>query len=341
MVRRAAASLLVLGILVLAALLFLGDLERIGLHLSSLSPLPLTLALVVTAFSYLCGGFSLAALLQALGIRLPLGRTLRVAFFATALNYLVSFGGIGGVGLRLALFHREGLHPSDNALVSLIHTALMNAVLLVFVAVGFGVPVATGELPWRRAGPHLALAGFSLAALGMLVGAFLNPSLRHRVLEMGFRAYRWLGRRLRLPPLSDRIREETVLRFDRTARWVRSHPAGVLGAFVWVAGEWGAALGCLAFCFRAVGQSVDASPLLAGYAIGIFAGAAAFTPGGIGFVEGGMTAVFVSMGVPLEAALAAVLVYRFIYYVLPLALALAWLGPATVRHLVRVARARP
>ncbi|WP_025322311.1 lysylphosphatidylglycerol synthase transmembrane domain-containing protein [Deferrisoma camini] len=338
MVRRAAASLLVLGILLWVVLFFLGDLERVGLHLSSLRPLPLALAVGATVLSYLCGGFSLAALLQALGIRLPLGRTLRVAFFATALNYLVSFGGIGGVGLRLALFHREGLHPSDNALVSLLHTALMNAVLLMFVAVGFGVPVATGELPWRRAVSHLALVGFSLAALSVLVGAFLNPSLRRRVLGLGFRAYRWIGRRLRIPPLSDRMQEETLRRFDRTARWVRAHPGGVLGAFVWVAGEWGAALGCLAFSFCAVGRPVAASPLLAGYAIGIFAGAAAFTPGGIGFVEGGMTAVFVSMGVPLETALAAVLVYRFVYYVLPLALALAWLGPATVRRLARVAR---
>ncbi|GAB4257829.1 lysylphosphatidylglycerol synthase transmembrane domain-containing protein [Deferrisoma sp.] len=338
MIRRTALSLLGLGILILCGLFLAGDLRRVGLHLSELRPGPLGLASLATAGSYLCGGASLAALLQALGIRLPLGRTLRVGFLATTLNYLVSFGGVGGVGLRLALFHREGLHPSDNALVSMLHTTLMNAVLLLFVAAGFGLPLLTGKLPWTRAAPRLALAALSLGLLGALTAAFLHHRFRHRVLYLGFRAYRWGRRRLRLPRLSPDMEAETHHRFDRAARWVRSHPEGLAGAFLWVAGEWGLALACLAFSFRSVGHPVPWTPLLAGYAIGIFAGAAAFTPGGIGFVEGGMTAVLVSTGVPLEPALAAVFVYRIVYYVLPLGIALAWLGPATARSLFRLAR---
>ena len=40
-------------------------------------------------------------------------------------------------------------------------------------------------------------------------------------------------------------------------------------------------------------------------------------PGGIGILEGSMTGVFVTLGIPLETAVVAVLIFRFAYYAVP------------------------
>jgi uncharacterized protein (TIRG00374 family) len=50
--------------------------------------------------------------------------------------------------------------------------------------------------------------------------------------------------------------------------------------------------------------------LIAGYTVGTLLNIVSVTPAGIGFAEGGMTAVFVALGVPLEEALLVTLLYR-------------------------------
>ena len=59
-----------------------------------------------------------------------------------------------------------------------------------------------------------------------------------------------------------------------------------------------------------------------GFAVGICLSLVSLVPGGLGVMESSMTAVFVSLGVPLEPAVVAVLIYRIAYYVLPLLLSL-------------------
>jgi uncharacterized membrane protein YbhN (UPF0104 family) len=47
-----------------------------------------------------------------------------------------------------------------------------------------------------------------------------------------------------------------------------------------------------------------------------------FVPGGVGVMEGAMTAVFVSLKVPKETALLAVVIFRLTYHVVPLGMSL-------------------
>lgn len=62
--------------------------------------------------------------------------------------------------------------------------------------------------------------------------------------------------------------------------------------------------------------------LVAGYTIGTILNMVPFIPSGIGLTEGGMTAVFVAFGVPVEQALAVTLLYRAIFVWFPLGLGL-------------------
>jgi len=55
-----------------------------------------------------------------------------------------------------------------------------------------------------------------------------------------------------------------------------------------------------------------------GFGVGILFSLVSLVPGGLGVMEGSMTAVFVSLSVPLEPAVVAVLIFRLVYYVMPL-----------------------
>ena len=61
--------------------------------------------------------------------------------------------------------------------------------------------------------------------------------------------------------------------------------------------------------------------VVAGFGVGALLSLVSLVPGGLGVMEGSMTGVFVSMGVPYEPAVIAVLIFRAAYYVIPLLIA--------------------
>jgi uncharacterized protein (TIRG00374 family) len=57
-------------------------------------------------------------------------------------------------------------------------------------------------------------------------------------------------------------------------------------------------------------------------------------PGGLGIMEGSMAAIYAGFGVPYENAVAAVLIYRVAYYLLPLIASLFFYNMFTQGRLV-------
>ena len=74
----------------------------------------------------------------------------------------------------------------------------------------------------------------------------------------------------------------------------------------------------LFFLFLAFQQNVHFGVLVAGYAMGILFWIVSITPQGIGVVEGMMTLVFTSLGVPIEHATVIALAFRGLTFWLPL-----------------------
>jgi len=69
---------------------------------------------------------------------------------------------------------------------------------------------------------------------------------------------------------------------------------------------------------RAVGAEPRPSVVLLAYSAAKLFALIPFTPGGLGFVEGGLVAILRLAGVPAAGALAATLVYRIASFWLPL-----------------------
>jgi uncharacterized protein (TIRG00374 family) len=70
--------------------------------------------------------------------------------------------------------------------------------------------------------------------------------------------------------------------------------------------------------FAAVGHSITPSILIAGYSIiSLLSKSTFFVPGGAGVIEGGMVAIYISLGVSSDISVVAVLGYRIISFWLP------------------------
>ena len=75
---------------------------------------------------------------------------------------------------------------------------------------------------------------------------------------------------------------------------------------------------CLLVALWAVGAAPRASLVLVAYASGEVLGLVPFTPGGLGFVEAGLTGMLVLAAVPAGFAVTATLLYRLIAYWMPI-----------------------
>jgi hypothetical protein len=85
-------------------------------------------------------------------------------------------------------------------------------------------------------------------------------------------------------------------------------------AFGLAALNWIENAGCLVACIWAVNGDIPWSGILVAYALAQVSASIPITPGGLGVVEGSLTAVLVAYGMPTDVALASVLLYRAISF---------------------------
>ena len=176
------------------------------------------------------------------------------------------------------------------------------------------LPVMIWGAPVPRELRSAALLGIGLSVLMIATGALLLTTER---------PLRWIGRvlervanavRRKRPPvegLPDRLVRERDL--------VRDH----LGSTWWIAvlaavGNWLFDLAALLAALVALGTRPRPSLVLLAYVVSAVLGMIPITPGGLGFVEAGLTATLVLAGVSAGDAAIATLAYRLVSYWLPL-----------------------
>jgi hypothetical protein len=188
------------------------------------------------------------------------------------------------------------------------------AVSGVFSTVAFALVVSVGAgMVGRTAGIIGAvLAGLVAVAPGLaFVAASRSATARARLVGALRSLGRWAARRTSLSGAVARI-EDAAVGFVRHLGQQRVAPVDGAMAFGWSLVNWLADVACLAFALEAVGADVPWQGLLLAWAAGAGAATLGLTPGGIGVVEAALTAALVGVTVPLDEAVPAVLVYRFI-----------------------------
>ncbi len=231
------------------------------------------------------------------------GTSYQIGMSELATNSLLSVGGAGGLALGAWILRRGGMptdHVARRTVAFFLLTSLTNVTALVVAGIGLGTGLLHGA-------PNLLLLGILPAAIGLLGIA----------LALGVRPLaRRLAGRTRRPRVAAGL-EHVAAGVDEALGLLRQRePALFIGAAGYMLFD----VAMLGVCFTAFDNEVPAfGVLLMAYLIGQLGGLIPI-PGGIGGVDGGLIGTLVLYGAGATAAATAVLAYRGILLVLPLAL---------------------
>ena len=287
-----------LGILVAAAvclalqrMLYQVRFANVMLAVHDTSTRDIVLAVLATAASYLAlSGYDSSSLAYA-GARVGRGTVLLTSFVAYALANNIGLGTLSGGAVRMRLYSAAGLSPPQIGRMIVFNAAAFGIGMTAFGAVGllWGAGAVAPLLhlpPWVLRG----------AAVAMLLGlaGFLWLCGNRRILETGGR--HWT---LRLPPLGLALRQLLISAFELSAS------AAVL-------------------YFLLPDNPLPLPSFIAFYAVATAVSVISHVPGGVGVFEAVML-IAAGRQVPSDGMLGALLLYRGIYYLLPLVLASALL----------------
>jgi len=226
---------------------------------------------------------------------------------SNAFSRIVPGGAAAGGAMELRMLTEAGADPAGSAAaltaLSLLSTlSLLMLPVLAIPAIAAGMPVPQGliQAAWIGAGLFLAL--------GIL--AVVLARSRRLLVIIG----EWIER-IRPTRVGPRMPERLLAGRDSVLRaigrrWPRAAAASVAN---WLF-DFYALLAALA----AVGDDHAPSLVLLAYVAGAVLGMIPITPGGLGFVEAGLTATLTASGVSPGRAVLATLAYRLVSYWLPL-----------------------
>jgi uncharacterized membrane protein YbhN (UPF0104 family) len=183
---------------------------------------------------------------------------------------------------------------------------MLPMVALVLSILGAPVPRGLDRVAWGGAFLFLVLfaVGFTLVRYDRPLELFgrLIEKVSHSILR---RLHRTGG-----PTAAGLVHQRDLMVEGLGARWKRALAAAV--------GNWLLDYFALVTALMAVGVKPRFSVVLLAYGAAAVLGMIPITPGGLGFVEAGLTAMLVIAGVPSADALLATLAYRIVSYWLPL-----------------------
>lgn len=266
-----------------------------------------------------------------LGLCLRTRRWLLVAasqLASGAIGRIVPGGAATATAVQYRLLRDAGINSSEAG------TGMTVATLLNF-AVLFAMPVLA--VPSILFGPpidSLLVNGAVAAAISFVAAAILGGLffMWDRPLAALGRTIDAIVRRLGRNDPDDEPRE---IRLIRSRDLIRSHLADRWYKVVLAScGKWGFDYLALILAVRGVGHDDTSSVFLLAFVTASLLAKVPFTPGGLGFVEAGLTGTLVLAGMSAGDAATATLAYRLVSYWLPIPLG----GLAYAMHLVHMRR---
>lgn len=286
----AAVALLIVGLSVLALSRLLSNVvyDDLVAAIDDTSWSQVGLAVLFTAGSFLALSIYDVHALRFAGVRLPYRLVALASFCAYAVGNIAGFGPLTGGSVRYRFYSPFGLEPEAIAKV-VAYVAAAFGFGLAFVA-GLGLAISGPDLASLIGMPGTTVRGIGLLALAAVAAVLLFASLRRGSVTV-------FGRAVALPEARDILAQLLATSVDVT---------------------------CAAAVLYVLLPDGDVSfpVVLAVFSVAVGAGVLSHLPGGVGIFE---TIVVGALGtkLPIDGVISALLIYRIIYYVVPLVVAVA------------------
>jgi uncharacterized protein (TIRG00374 family) len=307
-VAKNAAVVVVAGVTIYLVFPSLTEVFASWPQLSSLDPVWFSVAFVAQIAHFTC-----TISLQRIALRTKAWFSVATAMLTgNAISLIVPGGNAVGAVTQFRMLAASG-HDTSTAVGGLTAFSLLGIGGLLALPI-FALPAIIIGAPVDRGLTHAALLGALAFLLFAVFGAVIMST--ERPLRLAGRVAERVRNRLKRksPP---------VVGLDDTLIAQRDQILRVLGQ------RWRGALlllsGRLAFDFltllatiKATGDKPHPSLVLLAYAVARILALIPLTPGGLGIVEGGLSAMLILAGIPAGAAVLSTLAYRIISYWLPI-----------------------
>lgn len=326
-----------LGLAAFLCLFLLSDGPTLLRILREIRPETLAAPLACTILSYAAMAKSYQEIARTAGLHVSFPEMARITLVSTAANYVISTGGLSGLAVRSLYFsQRHGTGWGNAVSISLAQTFVTNLVLLAFVAWGLVNLVWVDEPALRSAPVALALFALSLLLCALAVVLVASRRVRERLFAFLLAVADFVSRPFvrhraaltrRLALFEEELHEGVDFLIVRRRQ--------MAGPIVYIVLDWLFMLATLYTAFRCIGAEVPMHVVVIGFSTGVFLSVVNLVPAGLGIMEGSMAAVFAALGVSLETAVVATVIFRVLYYFLPLLLT-ALLFPEMLRQASRL-----
>jgi uncharacterized protein (TIRG00374 family) len=286
----------------------------------------LPLVLLFTFLSYAFYSYAYAIVSQMLGIKMGKNELAEVCFISTIVNHVLTTGGVVGYSLRYLLMKMYDVTLKEVLSSSILHYYLTSLDMLTFLPLSFVYLMLNSQVP---RGIAIALGLMTLLFAIVLIiftGFFLFPSKRRPMMLFIAKIAKRILRR-------DLINWMTQLdeSLTQSTQAIRQRPMRLVLIMLLTLLDFASSIIAMGFVFNALGPAVKAGSLVSGYVIGIMAGLLSMVPGGLGVQEGSMAGIYALLGVRLEQAVLAAILFRLMYYLLPYLLILPFYNRLLVR----------
>ncbi len=253
--------------------------------------------------SVLCYALLQRKLLAITGYTVRTSALVGISFATDAIGDSLPGEPLFSSAFRYRQYRRHGVDAADAAWVML--------AVLVALALGLSATLLAGVVVALISGytkGTVFLAALAVVVLVVMTLVLTKPFLWIKVVRFGRRLVIKLPDRLgaRVVPLL--VGAENALQTLQLGAW-DGVLVGLLGTF-----EWAFDLGCLVLIFPALGFPIPWYGVALAYAVSQIVGVLPVTPGGLGIIEGSLTAILIALGSVSRYAITSVLLYRLISY---------------------------
>jgi uncharacterized protein (TIRG00374 family) len=333
-------SLVVLGIMVLAlATAFLSDFSKLKDVLQHVQASQMIFALVATGIAYLSFTLSFNALFEMTPYRVPFPKFFSIMFISATINFIISSGGMSSIAIRAFLLKHEKVPYSVTIPLSFAQNMIFN---LVLACVCFGGLIYLHEHPEFMGGANetviLFFMGGLILVVTLMILIFFNRSFRRWFLRTLIKTGDWINHKILRKKSGKRHMVETRNKLEETVAFLHKSWFRLIIVLFWVSMDWFFTALTLFFCFHAVGVDLPIGLLMVGFTVMFLSSNINPVPAGLGVSEALLAFVFNKLGVGFEKTLVAALLFRFVFFLLPLAVSTA-LYLDTMRSFLRVQEA--